>query len=73
MLNEKETLLVLEEAMMDCRKFWERQGYDKIEASIKAIWEVQEMTTDMFSPQGKKLDVRAKEKFVEHTKREIGI
>ena len=73
MLNEKETELVLEKAMKDCKGFWKRQGYDELEASIKAIEEIQEMTTDMFSPQGKKLDVRTKEKFVESKKREIRI
>lgn len=73
MLNERETILVLEEAMIDCKGFWKRQGYDELEASIKAIEEVQEMTTDMFSPQGKKLDVKTKEKFVECKKREIRI
>ena len=73
MLNEKETTIVLEKAMIDCRRFWKRQGYDETEASIKAIEEIQEMTTDMFSPQGKKLDMKTKEKFIEYRKLDLGL
>ena len=66
MLNERETILVLEEAMVDCKGFWKRQGYDELEASIKAIEEVEEMTTDPSSPCGEKLDVTTKTKFIEN-------
>lgn len=73
MLNERETILVLEEAMRGNRKFWERQGYDEREAFIKALEEVQEMTTDPMSPCGEKLDVDTKRKFVEYRKMDIGL
>ena len=43
MLNERETILALEEAMRNNRRFWERQGYDEREAFIKALNEVAEM------------------------------
>ena len=49
MLNERETELVLDHTMIDCRKFWERQGYDEREAFIKALEEIEEMTTDPMS------------------------
>lgn len=73
MLNEKETELVLEHAMRDNRKFWERQGYDEREAFIKALEEIQEMTTDPFSPYGGKLDMETKKKFIYYAKMDIGL
>jgi hypothetical protein len=73
MLNEKQTILALEEAMRGNRKFWERQGYDKREAFIKAIEEIQEMTTDPSSPCGDKLDIKTKEQFIYYRKMDIGL
>ena len=73
MLNERETELVLDHTMIDCRKFWERQGYDEREAFIKALEEVEGMTTDPFSPCGEKLDVSAKKKFIEYRKMDLGL
>jgi hypothetical protein len=73
MLNERETILVLEEAMRSNVRFWERQGYDEREAFIKAIEEVEEMTTDSSSPRGEKLDVATKTKFIEYRKMDIGL
>ena len=64
MLNEKETMLVLEEAMRDNMRFWERQGYDKREAFIKALEEIKEMTTDPSSPYGEELKPATKKKFL---------
>lgn len=71
MLNERETILALEEAMRGNVKFWERQGYDEREAFIKAIEEIEEMTTDPGSPYGEKLDVVAKTKFIEYRKLDL--
>lgn len=73
MLNEKETILVLEEAMRGSVGFWKRQGYDEREAFIKAIEEVEEMATDPMSPCGKKLDVNTKNKFINYRKMDLGI
>jgi len=44
-LNDKETMLVLEEAMRDNMRFWVRQGLDEREAFLKAVGEIKEMTT----------------------------
>ena len=73
MLNERETTLVLEEAMRGNVKFWERQGYDEREAFIKALEEIEEMTTDPSSPCGEKLDVATKKKFIEYRKLDLGL
>ena len=73
MLNERETILVLEEAMRNNRRFWERQGYDEREAFIKALNEVAEMTTDPSSPFGEKLDEETKEAFIRYRKIDLGI
>ena len=73
MLNERETILALEEAMRGNVRFWERQGYDEREAFIKALEEVEEMTTDPSSPCGEKLDVTTKTKFIEYRKLDLGL
>ena len=73
MLNERETLLVLEEAMRNNRRFWERQGYDEREAFIKALNEVSEMTTDPSSPFGERLDEETKEKFIRYQRMNLGM
>ena len=73
MLNERETILVLEEAMRGNRRFWEHQGYDEREAFIKALEEVKDMTTDPASPFGEKLDVETKKKFIHYRKLDLGI
>ena len=73
MLNERETILALEEAMRNNRRFWERQGYDEREAFIKALNEVAEMTTDPSSPFGERLDEETKEKFIGYRYRDLGM
>ena len=73
MLNERETILALEEAMRGNRRFWERQGYDEREAFIKALDETAEITTDPSSPCGEKLDVKAKEKFLYYERMNLGL
>lgn len=73
MLNERETILALEEAMRGNRRFWERQGYDEREAFIKTLDEIAEITTDPSSPYGEKLDVKAKEKFLYYERMNLGL
>ena len=73
MLNERETILALEEAMRNNRRFWERQGYDERDAFIKALNEVAEMTTDPSSPCGEKLDEETKEKYIRYRKCDLGM
>ena len=73
MLNERETILALEEAMRNNRRFWERQGYDEREAFIKALNEVAEMTTDPSSPFGERLDEEAKEKYIGYRYGDLGM
>ena len=73
MLNERETILALEEAMRGGIRFWERQGYDEREAFIKALDEIEEMTTNPMSPCGERLDEETKLKFVYYRKLDLGI
>ena len=73
MLNERETILALEEAMRNNRRFWERQGYDEREAFIKALNEVVEMQNDPSSPFGEKLDEETKEKYIGYRYRDLGM
>ena len=73
MLNERETILALEEAMRGNMKFWEHQGYDEREAFIKALEEIKDMTTDPSSPFGEKLDVETKKKFIHYRNLDLGI
>lgn len=73
MLNERQTTLALEETMRGNVRFWERQGYDEREAFIKALEEIEEMTTDPSSPCGEKLDVTTKTKFIEYRKLDLGL
>ena len=73
MLNERETLLALEEAMRNNRRFWERQGYDEREAFIKALNEVAEMQSDPSSPFGEKLDEETKIQFIRFREMDLGM
>ena len=73
MLNERETILALEEAMRGNVRFWERQGYDEREAFKKALSEVKEMVADPESPCGEKLDVATKAKFIKYREMDLGM
>ena len=73
MLNERETILALEETMRNNRRFWERQGYDERDAFIKALNEVAEMTTDPSSPFGEKLDEETKKLYVKYREMDLGM
>lgn len=73
MLNERATILALEEAMKLNRRFWERQGYDERKAFIKALNEIAEMTTDPSSPFGERLDEETKEKFIKYREMDLGM
>ena len=73
MLNERETILALEGAMRNNKRFWERQGYDEREAFLKALNEVAEMTTDPSSPFGEKLDEETKILYVKYREMDLGM
>ena len=73
MLNTHETQLVLEKFFKDCTNFWDRQGYDERESFIKAIEDVERITTDPFSPCGKKLNMKTKEKFLGYRRQDVGL
>lgn len=73
MLNERETILALEEAMRNNRRFWECQGYDEREAFIKALNEVAEMQSDPSSPFGEKLDEETKTQYVRYRYMDLGM
>ena len=73
MLNEKETILVLERSMRNNMKFWDRQGYDERQAFKKALSEVREMVANPESPCGEKLDMKTKEKFIKYREQDLGM
>lgn len=73
MLNERETILVLERSIRNNARFWDRQGYDEREAFIKSLEEIEEMTTDPMSPHGEKLDAKAKSNFIKYRKMDVRI
>ena len=73
MLNEKETILVLERSMRNNARFWDRQGYDERQAFKKALSEVKEMVADPESPCGERLDVATKEKFIKYREMDLGM
>ena len=73
MLNERETILALEEAMRSNRRVWERQGYDERDAFIKALNEVAEMQSDPSSPFGEKLDEETKILYIKYREMDLGM
>lgn len=72
MLNEHETQLALEHFFRDCQNFWRRTIDDEREVFEKALNDTRRITTDPFSPCGKKLDVEAKEKFIKYREMDLG-
>lgn len=73
MLNERETILALEEAMRGGLRFWKHQGYDERDAFIKTLEEVENMETDPMSPCGETLDINTKMKFIKYRKIDLGM
>ena len=73
MLNEKETILAMENIFKDCFNFWKRSTNDEREAFKKALNDVRGMTTDPFSPCGDKLDVETKNKFIKYREMDLGM
>lgn len=73
MLNEHETELAMEHFFRDCLNFWRRNTNDERVAFEKALNDTREITTDPFSPCGKKLDVEAKNKFIKYREMDLGI
>jgi hypothetical protein len=72
MLNEHETQLALEHFFKDCYKFWLRTTNDDRVAFEKALNDTRRITTDPFSPCGKKLDVETKKKFIKYREMDLG-
>ena len=73
MLNAHETQLALEHFFKDCYKFWLRTTNDDRVAFKKALNDTRGVTTDPFSPCGKKLDVATKEKFIKYREMDLGM
>ena len=73
MLNEHETQLAMEHFFKDCLNFWRRNTNDERVAFEKALNDTRGITTDPFSPCGKKLDVATKEKFIKYREMDLGI
>lgn len=65
MLNAQETRSILEDFLLDCLKFWLREGKDNGEAFDLAVRDVACVTNDPNEPYNTKpLDVVAKEQFI---------
>jgi hypothetical protein len=73
MLNERDTQLVLEHFFRDCLNFWRRNTNDERVAFEKALDDTRRITTDPFSPCGKKLDVETKAKFIKYREQDLGM
>ena len=73
MLNAHETELAIEHFFRDCYKFWMRSTNDEREAFEKALNDTSRITTDPFSPCGKKLDVETKAKFIKYREMDLGM
>jgi hypothetical protein len=73
MLNEHDTQLVMEHFFRDCQNFWRRTINDEREVFEKALNDMRNITTDPFSPYGKKLNVETKEKFIRYREIDLGI
>jgi len=65
MLNAQETRSILEDFLLDCLKFWLREGKDNSEAFDLAVRDVACVTNDPNEPyETKQLDVATKEQFI---------
>jgi hypothetical protein len=73
MLNAHDTQLALEHFFKDCYKFWLRTTNDERVSFEKALNDTRRITTDPFSPCGKKLDVETKEKFIKYREMDLGM
>lgn len=73
MLNAHETQLAMERFFKDCLNFWRRTINDEREVFEKALNDTRRITTDPFSPCGKKLDVTTKEKFIKYRMQDLGM
>ncbi len=73
MLNAHETQLAMEHFFKDCLNFWRRNTNDERVAFEKALNDTKGITTDPFSPCGKKLDVETKMKFIKYREMDLGI
>ena len=72
MLNHEQTHSILSQFFNACLKFWWSAGKDKRTAWEWAIRDIEELTTDPYSPHGDKLDVEAKALFIKYRKMDLG-
>ena len=73
MLNQHDTQLVMERFFKDCQNFWRRTINDEREVFERALNDTRRITTDPFSPCGKKLDEETKEKFIRYREMDLGM
>ena len=73
MLNQHDTQLAMERFFKDCQNFWRRTINDEREVFERALDDTRRITTDPFSPCGKKLDVETKEKFIKYREMDLGM
>lgn len=65
MLTEKETENILTQFFAECLKYQKTQTKDEDEAFEKTIEDISKIEFDPFSPQGEKLSLEAKQRFLE--------
>ena len=69
MLNAQETRNILEDFLLDCIKFWLRNGKNKEDSFDLAVKDISRTTNDPNEPyEIKQLDVVTKEQFVRDLK-----
>lgn len=73
MVNQKDTMYLLERFFGKSFEFWINEGKDDREAFESALDETKGISTNPFSPQGDKLDPEAKAKFIKYREMDLGI
>ena len=64
MLTEKETEDILTQFFVECLKYQKTQTKNEDEAFEKAIEDIDKIQFDPFSPQGEKLSIDGKQRFL---------
>ena len=73
MLNQHDTQLVIENFFRECQNYHRKNTNDEREVFAKALNDVSDITSDPYSPYGKKLDVETKNKFIKYREMDLGI
>ena len=73
MLSQHDTQLAMERFFKDCQNFWSRTIDNEREVFKRALDDTRRITTDPFSPCGKKLDVETKESFIKYREQDLGM